>query len=209
MSVHRSKRPDGTVRWRVRWRDGGRGSRARTRTFDRKRDAVAFDDELRRRRRLGELGILVGSRETLDKYVTDTWAADACGDAGAEDGEDYALLYDCHIAPYLGRSKLPELTPEIVARWQADRIAAGAGRMSVLKRCSCSAASCSERWSRSGSRATRCGSCERRRVRRGGRCDRCRRRRSKLCEAHGNVRQKASQWRCRCSMPGAGCVTRL
>ena len=39
VSMHRIERPDGSVGWRVRWRDGGRGSRARTRTFDRKGDA--------------------------------------------------------------------------------------------------------------------------------------------------------------------------
>jgi integrase len=38
-----------------------------------------------------------------------------------------------HIGPYLGPFKLSELTPELVARWQADRVAAGAGRTSVLK----------------------------------------------------------------------------
>jgi integrase len=46
---------------------------------------------------------------------------------------DYALLYDRHIAPYLGHYKLVELAPEIIGRWQAERIAAGAGRTSVLK----------------------------------------------------------------------------
>jgi hypothetical protein len=29
--------------------------------------------------------------------------------------------------------KLSELTPEVIARWQAERIAAGAGRVSILK----------------------------------------------------------------------------
>ena len=73
MSVHRIER-NGSVVWRVRWREGGRGSRARTRTFDRRADAVSFDDELRRRRRLRELGLMPGSQETLDEYVCQTWA---------------------------------------------------------------------------------------------------------------------------------------
>lgn len=51
MSVHRMVRSDGSVAWQVRWREGGRGSRARARTFDRKGDAMAFEEELRRRRR--------------------------------------------------------------------------------------------------------------------------------------------------------------
>ena len=53
--------------------------------------------------------------------------AHACGDVGAETAKIYALIYDIHIGPYLGALKLWELTPEVVARWQAERIAAGAG----------------------------------------------------------------------------------
>src|SRR5262249_57030754 len=36
-------------------------------------------------------------------------------------------------SPYLGQLKLAELTPEVIARWQAERIAAGAGRSSIHK----------------------------------------------------------------------------
>jgi hypothetical protein len=127
VSLHRIELPDGSVRWRVRWRDGGRGSVARSRRFDRKADAVAFDDELRRRRRLGDLGILIGSHETLDQYVAETWARTHAVTLAPRTAKTYAVLYDLHIGPYLGPMKLSQLTPELVARWQADRIAAGAG----------------------------------------------------------------------------------
>lgn len=133
MSLHRIERPDGTVCWRVRWREGGRGSTARTRTFDRKADAAAFEDELRRRRRLGDLGILAGSRETLDEYVSQTWARTHAVTLAPSTAKAYALLYDVHLGPRLGQFKLSELTPELIGRWQADRLAAGAGRTSVLK----------------------------------------------------------------------------
>jgi integrase len=133
MSVHRIDGPDGSVRWRVRWRDGGRGSRARTRTFDRKRVAVAFEDELRRRRSLGELGIIIGSKETLDTYVAETWAPTHAVTLAPSTAKIYAQLYDFHIAPHLGAMKLGELTPELIARWQAERLASGAGPTAVLK----------------------------------------------------------------------------
>ena len=133
MSVHRVERGDGSIVWRVRWRDGGRESRARSRTFVRKGDAKAFEDELRRRRRLGELGVLAGSQETLDRYVSGTWAYTHAVTLSENTAAQYAGHYDLHIAPYLGRLKLSELTPEVIARWQAERIAAGAGRTSVLK----------------------------------------------------------------------------
>ena len=43
----------------------------------------------------------------------------------------YASLYDLHVAPFLGDLKLSELTPEVIARWQAERVAAGAGREAI------------------------------------------------------------------------------
>jgi len=132
MSVHRIDR-GGSVVWRVRWREGGRGSRARTRTFERKADAVAYEDELRRRRRLGELGLLPGSQETLDEYVCQTWAQTHAVTLSPKTAKHYAGLYDLHIAPYLGTCKLAELTAEMISRWQAERIASGAGREAVLQ----------------------------------------------------------------------------
>ncbi len=45
----------------------------------------------------------------------------------------YAGLYDLHVSPYLGQLKLAELTLEVIARWQAERIAGGAGRSSIHK----------------------------------------------------------------------------
>jgi hypothetical protein len=44
MEVQRRVLKDGAVRWRVRWRQGGR---YRVQTFDRKGDAVTFGAELR------------------------------------------------------------------------------------------------------------------------------------------------------------------
>jgi integrase len=133
MSVQRMEREDGSIVWKVRWREGGRDSRARARTFDRKADAQAFDDELRRRRRLGEMATVVGSQDTLDHYVSETWAKTHAVTLARSTARTYAGLYDLHISPYLGQLKLVELTPEVIARWQAERLAAGAGRSSIHK----------------------------------------------------------------------------
>jgi integrase len=133
MSVQRVVLADGTVSWRVRWRDSGRNSRMNSRSFARKADAVAFDDELRRRRRLGDVASVVGSQDTLDHYVAETWAKTHAVTLARSTARTYAGLYDLHIAPYLGQLKLVELTPEVIARWQAERIAAGAGRNSIHK----------------------------------------------------------------------------
>ena len=67
---------------------------------------------------------------------TTTWprlGEDARGHAGPSTAKTYAGVYDLHISPHLGQLKLSELTPEVIARWQAERIAAGAGRVSIHK----------------------------------------------------------------------------
>ena len=58
------------MRWRVRWRHGGR---YRSQTFDRKGDAVTFAAEIRRRQQLGTLTSMDMGRVTLGEYVVGTW----------------------------------------------------------------------------------------------------------------------------------------
>jgi len=68
--IEKRTRKNGEVVWRVRWRD--HVGRNRSRELGSKREARAFDDELRRRRRTGELALLDAGRETLDEFVTGT-----------------------------------------------------------------------------------------------------------------------------------------
>ena len=65
MSVEQVARSDGTKVWRVRWRD--EHGRNRSKSLGRKRDAEAFDAEIRRMRRLGELGLMDAGRVTLGR----------------------------------------------------------------------------------------------------------------------------------------------
>jgi hypothetical protein len=57
VSVERVARKDGSVVWRVRWRQGGRN---RSKVLGRKRDAEAFDAAIVRRKRTVELAQLDG-----------------------------------------------------------------------------------------------------------------------------------------------------
>jgi integrase len=54
-SLHAHTAADGTARWLVRWREGGRDSRQRSRSFHRKADARNFQADIIRRGQLGEL----------------------------------------------------------------------------------------------------------------------------------------------------------
>lgn len=76
------------------------------------------------------LGLDAG-RRTLDEYVTGTWAPTYAVTLAPRTRRHYAGLYDHHISPELGNVPLNQLRPERIARWQADRLAAGGGPVAV------------------------------------------------------------------------------
>src|SRR5215211_3820026 len=106
MSIERARRKNGEIVWRVRWRDA-RG-RNRSRVLGRKRDADAFDAEIKRRRRTGDLAALDAGRETLDEYVTGTWSKAHAAHLRPRTRQTYASTYDRHISPRLGGRRLRE-----------------------------------------------------------------------------------------------------
>ncbi len=122
MSVEKAQREGATV-WRVRWRDSA--GRPHSKVIGRKQDAIAFDAEVKRSKRLGTLATLDGGRETLDEFVQE-WASMHAVLLSRKTRELYAYLLETHILPGLGGYPLRELTSETIARWQADRLAAGA-----------------------------------------------------------------------------------
>ena len=88
---------------------------------------------------------LPASRRRSNTFVAETWAKTHAVTLAPKTAKHYASLYDLHIEPYLGELKLTELTPEVIARWQADRVAAGAAAVRSCMRSTCSAAFCSAR----------------------------------------------------------------
>jgi hypothetical protein len=104
MSVERHR-----DKWRVRWRDG---TRNRSRTFDLKKDALAWDAEVRRRRQLGTLSSLDAGSETLDEFFVDVWAPTYAVDLAPKTRKHCATLYDRHVGPFLGSTPLRTLTPQ-------------------------------------------------------------------------------------------------
>src|SRR5579884_2928646 len=128
MSVEKIRRAGGEVVWRVRWRQHGRN---RARTFSTRRDAADFDAEVRRQRRAGSLTALDAGAESLGDYVTGVWAPTHAVTLAPKTRLHYANLYDHHIRPFLGSIALRDIDPETVGRWQADRLATGAGPIAV------------------------------------------------------------------------------
>src|SRR5215211_5967157 len=131
MSVERVTRKSGEVVYRVRWRDH-RG-RNRARVLGRKRDAEAFDGEIKRRKRTGERAVMDAGRETLDEYVAGTWAKAHAAHLAPRTRRTYANTYDKHIAPRLGDVPLRELDSETIAAFQAELIVAGVGPHAIRK----------------------------------------------------------------------------
>jgi hypothetical protein len=93
--------------WAVRWRDE-RG-RHRSRVLGRKGDADAFEAEIKRRARLGELAAMDAGRERLDDYVTVTWAPSHAAHLAPRTRQTYTSSYDRHISPRLGDLPLREI----------------------------------------------------------------------------------------------------
>ena len=131
MSIERIERKDGSVVWRVRWRQAGQN---RSKVLGRKRDAEAFDAELRRKRRTGELAALDAGKETLAEFGEEWWKLYAEPNLAASTLKVYAILWDTHVLPRLGSLRLREITPSLItnASGSSSRPRASA-RVSIRK----------------------------------------------------------------------------
>lgn len=130
MSVERVERKDGRVVWRVRWRQGGRN---RSKVLGRKRDAEAFDAELVRRRRTGEVEQLDAGKESLADFGEQWWRLYAEPNLARSTLQVYAVQWDAHILPRLGPLSLRELTPDLINRFRLELEADGVGPASIRK----------------------------------------------------------------------------
>jgi integrase len=128
VSVERVERKGGAV-WRVRWRD--EQGRARSKVVGRKRDADAFDAEVVRRKRTGDLDLLAGGRETLADCAEEWWKLYAVPNLASRTLRSYAGLWDRHVLPRLGSMRLSAISPEVVERFRAELEADGIGLPTV------------------------------------------------------------------------------
>ncbi len=128
MSVERAERKGKAV-WRVRWRD--EHGRARSKVVGRKRDAEAFDAEVVRRKRTGDLDLLTGGKETLAEFAEEWWKLYAVPNLAPRTLRSYAGLWDRHVLPRLGSMRLSAITPEVVQRFRAELEADGVGRTAI------------------------------------------------------------------------------
>jgi integrase len=103
--------------YRVQWREGGRH---RSRSFERKRDAVDFEATIRLRKRRGELSDIDAGRQTLAAFYTEWLERYARPNLAPATLAYYERAWRVHIAPELGAFELRQLTTEAVETFAAD-----------------------------------------------------------------------------------------
>jgi hypothetical protein len=99
----------------------------------RKRDAEAFEAEIKRWVRLGELAVMDAGRELLDDYVIGTWARSHAAHLALRTRQTYTSTYDLHISPRLGDLPLREIDAERIAVFQGELVRAGVGPHAIRK----------------------------------------------------------------------------
>jgi integrase len=115
----------------VRWRD--EQGRARSKVVGRKRDAEAFEAEVVRRKRTGDLDLLTGGRETLADFAEEWWKLYAVPNLAARTLRSYAGLWDRHVLPRLGSMRLNAITPEVIERFRVELEADGVGQPTIYR----------------------------------------------------------------------------
>lgn len=123
MSVHRAGR-----KWEVRWREGKRN---RSRTVDKRSDAIRLDAEIRRQRQLGGMIPDRVGGETLEDYAA-AWL-NRRTDLARRTDELYRFLLSHHVMDDLGHFPLQELRTSTIREWQQRRLSQGAGPPTLSK----------------------------------------------------------------------------
>jgi integrase len=129
MSVQRRQRKKGVV-WRVQWRDG---QHHRSLSFERKRDAEAFEAKIRLSKRQGDLADLDAGRQRLVDFAQEWHERYAEGNLERNTLLSYASVWQRHILPRLGRLELRQLQPEVIEAFAADMRAAKVGDETIRK----------------------------------------------------------------------------
>jgi integrase len=115
-------------KWELRWREG---NRRRSRTFDRKGDAVSFEADRVRRKQLGQAA--VPEDVPLAGFVETYWRLHAVPNLAPSTRDFYMRTWLNHIAPRLGDVGVRELSPKRLSRFRDELERAGVGTATVRK----------------------------------------------------------------------------
>lgn len=118
MSIQVRERKKGTV-YVVHYYDTDRRKYV-NRTFDRSKDAKAFEATVVLAKRRGDLESLDAGTETLSEFEQEWWSNYAELHLEAHTRRDYRRLIDKHILPELGRHQLRRINPMMLSTWLAS-----------------------------------------------------------------------------------------
>jgi hypothetical protein len=93
----------------------------------RKSDALAFDAEVRRRARTGDLGMLDAGHDRLDEFAAEWRRSYAKPTLAPRTVKSYAHAWELHVSPRIGGLQLREVTVQAVPRFAAEMETAGVG----------------------------------------------------------------------------------
>jgi integrase len=119
--------PTTAGKYEVRWREG---SRQRSKTFTRERDANSFKREVDRQIELGRPVLLRRDVPTLSSFA-DEWLErrQVRGEISLNTALFIATLRDKHIDPFIGHLCLLDLTAVRLDQWQSECLATGSPYM--------------------------------------------------------------------------------
>lgn len=129
MSIEKRSTQRGT-RWTVRYRESGRNRRE---TFDSRKDAEAYEAQVRLAQRSGTLRALDGGQIELAVFGEKWWTEYVKPRLATATRHSYAHAWNHHVLPYLGRRPLREITPRVIDSWRAELERSGLGAPTVRK----------------------------------------------------------------------------
>jgi integrase len=132
VSIDKEQGPDGRVVYKVRWRQGGRGSPHRARTFDIEDDAITFDRRLRRLKQTGDPAILADETTLRDYVYGEWWPNYVERQLALSTQESHSIDLELRIIPRLGDLPLTQIRPRVVESFAADLQRQRTGRATVV-----------------------------------------------------------------------------
>jgi integrase len=129
MSVQRYTLPSGVVRYRARVKHHGR--EVATRVFVRKKDALAWESEQRRRLVIGEWIDPRRGRVPLSTVAEDWLRARQSVKRSTREAD--AAIWRLHVEPWFGRSPVSSISAADVSRWLGDMIARDVAQTSARR----------------------------------------------------------------------------
>lgn len=122
MSVHKRVRK-GRVRWEATWRESGRGSRQRSKTFDTRNEALAHDAKMRGQRKRGAFAEGEPDAMPLSRWLERWWDQESPAWARSTRIERGNRL-DKWIVPYLGSVALKDLGRDRLLEYRSELLKA-------------------------------------------------------------------------------------